>query len=84
MKKLIVKKDLEKDARILRELLISQVANKSYKDENGNIIIGEFLELHFSEDGENLDIYQYVPQEVMEADEDYDFDADYITTINLK
>ena len=84
MKKLIVKKDLEKDARILRELLIDQVANKSYKDENGNIIIGEFLELHFSEDGENLDIYQYVPQEVMEADEDYDFDADYITTINLK
>ena len=60
-----------------------KVKESSYVDNNGNIIIGELLELHFSEDKTCIDIYKYASQEQME-DEDYDFDGDYLTTINLK
>ena len=31
--------------------------------------------------GKSMDIYKYQSQEVMEADEDYDFDEDYLTSV---
>ena len=64
--------------------LIKQIKENSRVIDSSTIVIGNLLELHIDEEGENMDIYKYVPQEVMEADEDYDFDADYITSIYLK
>lgn len=78
-------KEFEKEIlEAVYSFIYEKIKNHSRINENGEIILGNIVELHFSEDGNNLDIYRYVPQEVMEADDDYDFDSDYITTVNLK
>ena len=56
----------------------------SYIEKNGNVVLGNLIELHFSEGNEYVDVYKYVPQEVIEADKDYDFDEDFLTSIYLK
>lgn len=32
---------------------------------------------------EGIDVYRYADRELMEEDEDYDFDSDYITTVYI-
>ena len=59
--------------------------NSHYNQETGVISIGNLIEinLHTTDNNNCIDIYKYQEPEVME-DEDYDFDADYITTIYLQ
>jgi hypothetical protein len=56
-----------------------------YNSETGVISIGNLIEvnLHTTDNENCIDIYKYQNPEVMEQDEDYDFDADYLTTIYL-
>lgn len=71
--------------------IIEEVKGKSYV-KDGILYLGELLEikpiLMTDKDGnqtlEGYDIYRYADQELMEEDEDYDFDADYITTVMEK
>ena len=81
---MLFSKEFDKEVmQLVLNYIHGRTKESSYVDNNGNIIIGELLELHFSEDKTCIDIYKYASQEDMEA-EDYDFDGDYITTINLK
>ena len=65
-----------------KEELFRKIKNFSRND-NGRIILGDILELHISEDGENLDVYKYTHLDNVNIEE-YDFDGDYITSIYLK
>lgn len=64
------------------EEIIQTIKNNS-RNEGDRIILGDLIELHISEDGKNLDVYKYADLSDVDI-EDYDFDADYITTISLK
>ena len=77
-------KDSEQAVELILDFIHEQVKKNSYMNENGNVVLGNLIELHFSEGNEYVDVYKYVPQEVMEADEDYDFDEDFLTSIYLK
>ena len=65
-----------------KEEIIKKIKNFSRND-NGRIILGDLIELHISDDGENLDIYKYTNLDNVDI-EKYDFDGDYITSISLK
>ena len=65
-----------------KQEVLRKIKNFSRND-HGRIIIGDLIELHISEDGENLDIYKYTNLDNVNIEE-YDFDGDYITSINLK
>ena len=64
-----------------KQEILRKIKNFSRND-NGRIILGDLIELHISEDGENLDVYKYTNLD--NVTDDYDFDEDYITSINLK
>lgn len=70
---------------------IEKVAQAILKDSSfdGDVIkLGNLIELKLSykigDDVRAIDIYKYADETLMEEDEDYDFDSDYITTIYLK
>ena len=65
-----------------KQEVLRKIKNFSRND-NGRIILGDLIELRISEDGENLDIYKYTNLDNVNIEE-YDFDGDYITSINLK
>ena len=65
-----------------KEELIEKIKNFSRND-NGRIILGDLIELHISDDGENIDIYKYADLDKVDI-EGYDFDGDYIISIPLK
>lgn len=65
-----------------KQELFQKIKNFSRND-NGRIVIGDLIELHISEDGENLDIYKYTNLDNVDIEE-YNFDDDYITSIYLK
>ena len=66
----------------IKTTLYKAIKNNSYlKDEV--IILGNLIEVKISDSGEFADIYKYANPEDLEKD-DYDFDADYLTTIYLK
>ena len=65
-----------------KEEIIKKIKNFSRND-NGRIILGDLIELHISDDGENLDVYKYTNLDNVDIEE-YDFDRDYILSINLK
>ena len=65
-----------------KQEVLRKIKNFSRND-NGRIILGDLIELHISEDGENLDIYKYTNLGNINIEE-YDFDGDYIISIPLK
>lgn len=70
--------------------VVEAIKNNSRSDGEA-IYLGNFLEIKpvymYDKDNnktlEAVDIYRYQDPEVMEDDEDYDFDSDYITTVYL-
>lgn len=68
--------------------IIKEIKSKSYV-KDGILYLGELFEIKpifiIGKDGnqvlEGYDIYNYADQELIEDDEDYDFDSDYITTV---
>ena len=63
--------------------LITEVVKHSYFD-GDTIELGNLLALHINTGEEGIDcidVYKWASAEAMEAD-DYDFDSDYICTIN--
>ena len=61
--------------------LIAEVVKHSHFD-GETIELGNLISLHINEEGNCVDVYKWASQEAMEAD-DYDFDSDYICTLNL-
>lgn len=65
-----------------KEELYKIIKNESHYDkETGVVSIGNLIEIKLHEDENCMDIYKYQSQEVMEEDEDYDFDEDYLTSV---
>ena len=54
-------------------ILVKDIKNNSYMKDSNTLVLGNLIELHFSEDFDNIDVYKYASDEAMEAD-DYDFD----------
>ena len=79
-----MEKDNEQAVELILDFIHKQIKKNSYIEKNGNVVLGNLIELHFSEGNEYVDVYKYVPQEVIEADKDYDFDEDFLTSIYLK
>ena len=65
-----------------KQEIFAKIKNFSRND-NGRIILGDIIELHISDNGDYLDVYKYANLDNVDIEE-YDFDADYITSIYLK
>lgn len=65
------------------EKLFELIKKDSYNDiEKGVIVLGNTLELKFNDDNSCIDVYKH--KNLSEVDiEEYDFEADYLTTIYL-
>lgn len=61
--------------------LIAEVVKHSHFD-GETIKLGNFISLHINKEGDCVDVYKWASKEDMEAD-DYDFDSDYICTLNI-
>jgi hypothetical protein len=61
--------------------LIAEVVKHSHFD-GETIELGNLISLHINEEGDCVDLYKWASREAMEAD-DYDFDSDYICTLNI-